>query len=148
MNHLRNYIPLNNKQVKEVHKKLKDQFEFSEKLDHVFFQKKDKIYIISKDFRKIDPKNFSINAIGLYIIKIEKPGLRLSIEGSQIIGPKTNKNILELDNPEEWLKGKDIELNKKLGPIVIIKYKKDFLGSGICSKGKVINCIPKSRRVK
>ena len=50
----KNYNLLNNKQVKELHSMLKEQFDFSEKLDYLFFEKKDKIYIVAKDLAKIN----------------------------------------------------------------------------------------------
>jgi len=144
----KNYQILNNKQVKEFHKKLKEQFDFSDKLDYLFFQKKEKIYIVSKSLLKLPIENIRMNSLGLYIAKKEINGIRLSIEGSQLIGPKSKKNILNLINPDPWLKGETIEVNKKLGPIVIIKSKKDYLGSGIYKDGKILNFIPKSRRIK
>src|SRR3989338_4734277 len=53
-------------------------------LDYSFVKDaKNKIYLINKDYRKI--KNMRINSMGLYFLNISKD-LRLSIEGSQIIG--------------------------------------------------------------
>ena len=115
--------------------------------DYLFFQKREKFYIISKKFKDLNIENLNLNSLGLYIAKKENTGIRLSIEGSQIIGPYCNKNILNLKNPNEWLQGKDITTNKKLKGFVIIKHKKDFLGSGYYKKNKILNFIPKSRRI-
>jgi NOL1/NOP2/fmu family ribosome biogenesis protein len=72
----------------------------------------------------------------------------LSIEGSQIIGPKCNKNILELkdEQRELWVKGYDLDIDGDLG-FVIIKNKDDFLGCGKLRNNKLYNYVPKSRRL-
>lgn len=127
----------------------------------LFIKTKNKIYLASKDIQEIDLSQYNVISSGVYIGKIEKMGFRLSIEGTQILKPK--QNILEIKNLD-WLKGKDIKTNKKFKGFVAIKYKtskskkicgtknkkflsEDFLGSGLCSKGKIINFVPKTRRI-
>ncbi|MFH1591780.1 MAG: hypothetical protein ABIB47_00220 [Candidatus Woesearchaeota archaeon] len=139
---------MNNKEIKLFLKTLKEQFGFTGGLDYIFFRKKEKIYILSKNYDKITSENFNINSLGLYIAKIESNSIRLSIEGSQLIGPDSNKTILELDSPDEWLQGNDIKNIKNLKHFVILKYKDDFIGCGFCKKDKILNYIPKSRRLK
>ncbi|MEK6826500.1 MAG: hypothetical protein AABX90_02635 [Nanoarchaeota archaeon] len=143
-----NYKKLNSKEIKVFLKTLNNQFGFTGELSYLFFQKKDKIYILSKAFGSINPENFNINSRGLYIATTESSGIRLSIEGSQLIGPRSNKNIINLDSPDEWLQGKDIENKHNLKSYAIIKYKDDFIGCGFCKKDKILNYIPKSRRLK
>ncbi|MEK6953324.1 MAG: hypothetical protein AABX29_10025 [Nanoarchaeota archaeon] len=145
-----NSIQLSKKEVKKLIKQIQEIFGIKNlKLDYLFFKNNDnKIYILSKEFSDLDSSKFKINNLGLYIIKIEPFGIRLSIEGSQLIGKKATKNILEIDNPKEWMKGNDIVADKKYKNGVLIKYKDKFLGSGFYSKGKIINFIPKSRRVR
>ena len=102
---------LNKKQVSHILNELKGYYGIKElDIDYSFFQNKDKIYLISKEFRNLNTKDLRINNIGLYFLDIEK-GLRLSIEGSQIIGKKATKNIHELNDQEirEWLRGYDLE---------------------------------------
>jgi len=142
------YERWNNKKIKEFHKILKEQFGFQGKLDYVFLFKKDKIYIISKDLDKLSIDKLNINTSGLYIAKQEAAGIRLSIEGSQLIGPNCSKNILKLEDPTDWMQGNNASVNEKLKSNVLISYKKDFLGSGIYKKNKILNFIPKSRRIK
>ena len=88
--------------------------------------------------------------LGLYIGKIESGEIRLSIEGSQLIGPTAKKNVLEITEKQvrNWLRGQNLETNSKQKAFVILKHKKDFLGSGKMKKGKVINSVPKIRRIK
>lgn len=87
-------------------------------------------------------------SMGIYFGKIEKDGLRLSIEGSFIVGKVAKKGILELDeeNALKWLSGKDIEANFE--GFCILKWGQYFLGCGK-GDGKVIrNYVPKDRRLK
>ena len=142
------YQVMNSKEVKVFHKKLEGQFGFKGRLDCLFFEKKDKIYIISKGYRDLDVKKFNINSMGLYIAKEDLGGVRLSVEGSQLVGPKSSKNIVEVLDPKEWMCGNDILVKEKLKNFVLVKYKKDFLGCGFFKKGKLLNYIPKSRRMK
>ena len=89
--------------------------------------------------------------------KIEPEGIRLSMEGSQIIGPYAKKNVLEInkENLEPWVKGEDLILNHeemiKTGKnkgFFIIKHKKDYLGCAKIKEEKAHNLITKTRRLK
>jgi NOL1/NOP2/fmu family ribosome biogenesis protein len=87
-----------------------------------------------------------VNGIGLYFLTLEERGVRLSIDGSQIFKPK--KNILELNKKqfEEWMSGKDLDLECEKG-YWIMKHNDNFLGCGKSSGNKIIGFIPKERRV-
>ena len=105
---------LNSKDYKEIAKKINEQwdadFSFA---DFVIKSAKDKIYIISRDLEKIDYKNYNIEQAGLYIAHInDRNEIRLSIEGSQIIGPKATKNVVEINEEQtkQWLKREDFEI--------------------------------------
>ena len=85
---------------------------------------------------------------GLYFGSLEKNGIRLSIEGSFIVGKLAKKNVIELDNEKarRWMSGEDLELPIK--GYVILKWKNFFLGCGK-GNGKVIkNYVPKERRIQ
>ncbi len=144
----KNYKPMNSKEIKEFHNYLKNQYNSSKKLNYLFFKKKDKFYIVSKKFKDLKIERLNLNSLGLYIAKEDLGSIRLTIEGSQLIGPKAKKNVLELNDPTEWMSGNDIITNENYSGFILIKYKKDFLGSGLFNKNKVINFIPKSRRIK
>ncbi len=149
---------LNKKESKRILKDLSNYFGcdllfLAEKYLFVLSSKK-RLYIINRDLTKININNIRVNRIGLYFANIEHD-IRLSIEGSQIVGPKATKNIVEIDenNREKWMLGEDLNLNElKLinvkNKFVIVKCHDDFLGSGRISKNKLINYIPKERRIK
>jgi len=129
---------------------LKKQFDFEDKLDYVFLiNNKNKVFIVNKELANIDLNKIRINSIGLYIAESRTNEVRLSIEGSQLIGPKSKKNIIELDEKEarEWLKGNDLEKEVKAQGFVILKYNKDYFGSGRVKEGRILNFVPKTRRL-
>ena len=160
---------LNTKEIKEILKLIEAQWCAKLKLDYAFLKNnKDRIFVINKDIQKIDLSKLRINSIGIYFCEVDRKGIRLSIEGSQIVGPKAEKNIVEIDEQQEkqWLKGEDLEVedvcssktNNIFPPVspqshrnhsgfVIIKHNDDFLGTGKFKENKVLNYVNKARRV-
>ena len=164
---------LNNKEIKEILNLIEKQWDAKLNLDYVFLKtEKEKIYIVNKDISKVDLGKLRINTIGLYFAEVKDNNIRLSIEGSQIIGPKAKKNVLELNEKEvkEWMRGNDLErlsfhqpqdggktnLEKmrehfdketNLSGFLIIKDKDDYLGCGKRRDGEVLNFIGKARRI-
>lgn len=138
---------MNTREVKALLRNLEEQYGCQIKINKAFLKSsKDKIYIISKDFAKLDESKIRINNLGMYFCKQEKDGIRLSIEGSQLIKPK--KNFIQLSDPENWMKGEDIETNENVSGYVIVKYNNDTLGCGKFKQGKVLNYVPKDRTIK
>ncbi len=145
-----NSILLSKKEIKKTIKQIQKQFGIKKlDLDYLFFKNNDnKFFIISKKLSDIDQLKFRINNLGLYIAKIEPFGIRLTVEGSQLIGSKATKNVLETDNYKEWMEGNDLIIDKKFKGFVIIKNNKDYFGSGFYKNNKILNFIPKSRRIR
>ncbi len=142
---------LNSKETKEILKLIESQWGAKLKLDCAFVKNsKSRIFIVNKDINKIDFSKLRINSIGMYFCDLEN-GIRLSIEGSQIIGPKATKNVVEINDEQvkQWLKGEDLEIEDKnnYSGFVIIKNKNDFLGTGKIKDNKILNYVNKGRRV-
>ncbi len=147
---MQNFRILNSKETKEILSLLKSQFDFTAKLDYAFLKNKDDIYLISKDLGKIDTKKFRINNLGLYFGEVRNNSLRLSIEASQLIGSKSGKNILTLDNEQVlyWIAGENLPIDTNLKGYVLIKHEEDYLGCGYVKDKTLINYVPKERRLK
>lgn len=143
---------LNTREVKKILNWLKEHYGIKElKIDKAFLKStKDKIYLISKKISELETKNLRINLIGMYFAKEDQKGIRLSIEGSQIVGPKAKKNIAEMSKEQiqRWIRGEDIDFKGNLEGFVIIKNENDFYGTGVYKEGKILNYIPKERRIK
>jgi NOL1/NOP2/fmu family ribosome biogenesis protein len=140
---------LKSKDKKLLFSQLKEQFGFSDKLNYSFFVNPHKKLFILNPKVDIDFSKINVNSLGLYFANIEKE-LRLSIEGSQLIGPSSTKNILEVNETKlnSWISGKDITTKEEFSGFVLIRHGKDFYGSGKYKDGKVLNFIPKERRIK
>lgn len=145
---MKNLKFLNKKEIKEFINKLNKYFDCNLDLDYEFLLNKDRIFIVSRGIRNIDLNNFNINSIGLYFGKIGP--LRLTIEGSQLIGNKARKNIIELDDRqiEDWIRGMNIEVDSDSNEFVVVKYKNDYYGSGKVKNKMLLNYVPKDRRIK
>ncbi|MFH0868442.1 MAG: hypothetical protein V1831_03955 [Candidatus Woesearchaeota archaeon] len=141
---------LNSKEIKEILKLIESQWGAKLKLDYAFLQNpKNRVFIVNRDISKIDFSKLRTNSIGIYFCEIDKLGIRLSIEGSQIVGLKAAKNIVEIteEQAKQWFKGEDLEVERDYSGFVIIKYNNDFLGTGKYKSRKVLNYVNKSRRV-
>ena len=143
---------LNNKEIKEIYKLIETQWGAKIKIDCGFLKNnKNRVFIISRDIAGIDTSRLRLNSAGMYFCEHDKIGIRLSIEGSQIVGPKATKNVVELNEEEtkRWFKGGDLEKEcEDCSGFVILKNNKDFLGNGKYSNGRILNYVGKSRRVK
>lgn len=112
--------------------------------------KKNKIFLTNRDFEQVLDQNLRIDTVGLYII--EQPNeneVRLSIEGSQLLGPKATKNVTELNKEESrlWLKGQNVPTTVGTKNFQIIKHKSDFMGCGKSNGEELRNYMPKTRRI-
>ncbi|MBU0979569.1 MAG: hypothetical protein KJ709_02085 [Nanoarchaeota archaeon] len=135
--------PLNSKEKRSLLKQMDDQWGFKGRLSSLYMNKEGRIYESTAE--PLD--GLRIETAGNYIAKQQIDGLSLSIEGSQLIGPTATKNVVEIDaiSAKAWMNGQDIEGQGQ--GYVIIRYQDDFLGSGKASDGKILNRIPKIRRL-
>ncbi|MBI4145985.1 hypothetical protein HY489_01460 [Candidatus Woesearchaeota archaeon] len=110
---------------------------------------KDRVYAVTRDVDRIDLDRVRINSLGIYVAEVKDGVLRLSIEGSQLVGPVAKKNVAEVDSDQvrAWFKGEDILVSGLFDGFVIVKYGDDFVGSGRFSDGKIVNFVPKARRL-
>ena len=90
----------------------------------------------------------NIEAIGLYLIKKEHD-LRLSFDATQILKEQIKNKIVEIDEKSYnlWIRGYDLPIVTKNGAVVI-KYQDSFIGCGRSNGEKIINHVPKERRLK
>jgi NOL1/NOP2/fmu family ribosome biogenesis protein len=111
---------------------------------------KEKIRAFSGHLSKeeISQLNSTINLefIGLYLIKKETP-IRISFDAPHLLNPK--KNILSVDSEQAklWLQGSDLEIKKPRGTY-IISHNDNLIGLGKSNSEKILNHVPKDRRLK
>jgi NOL1/NOP2/fmu family ribosome biogenesis protein len=105
---------------------------------------------LSREEITILDNNTRIESAGLYLFKLD-PEIRLSIDATHLLSSQISKKIFSLSEQQsqEWMKGKDIQINEKNKKgFFIIKSGNDFLGTGRISNSRIANFVPKQRRVK
>ena len=140
---------LNSKEKKELFSQIKEQWGAEYHTEHGLLRNsEDKIYLINHTLSSVDVSRLRINSLGLYIAEWKKNSLRLSIEGAQLIGPLATKNVVEISKEEvgRWLMGEDLKTNPNYRGFAIIKCAGDYLGSGHCKEGVILNFVGKNRR--
>lgn len=147
------YTILNSKEIRAIVNLLKEDYGIKDfKFDcGILKSTKNKLYLISMDLSKADLRNLRINSIGMYFAEYRDGFIRLSIEGSQIIGKLATKNVAELNEEElnDWVVRNNIVYGEaELDGFVIIKHKGDFFGCGRYKEGIISNYISKDRRIK
>ena len=128
---------------------LEKQFGFKSKLQYAFFiNDRQKVYVANKDVDEVLDANIRIDKIGMYVAEWKDQQVRLSIEGSQLIGPLSS-GVVEVSSAEArgWMKGEDMEKEVSGKGFVIVKSGDDYLGSGKIGDGKIFNYVSKNRRL-
>lgn len=129
----------------KIMKYLKEQYGI-EDIDFEIVEKENKkLYAFKRceDIEITEHKHFS----GLYFGRLCKDGIRLSIEGSFLIGKMAKRGIIDLsrEEAERWLLGENLEREEK--GYVILRWRSYYLGCGK-GDGKLIkNFVPKDRRL-
>jgi len=139
---------------KKLLAQLKEQFGIT-KLPYLLIETgKEKVRGFSGNLTKEEIKALwnatNIEIIGMYLFKKEKrEKLRLSLDASHILKNQITKNIFELSDKqlEDWIRGRDITAEAPEG-ILAIKHNSDFIGNGLSTGQKIINHVPKERRIR
>ncbi len=116
----------------------------------------DLLYRIRGNHRKIYayrqcPLRISdIGRRGVYFGRIESDGIRLTIEGAFLVGPEATKNVLKLDDKEAmmYLAGDEVAVRQRYEGWVILKWRSYYLGSSKVKDGRLLNYVPKERRLR
>ena len=133
---------------------LQDSFGI-EKLDYVLVETgKGKIRGFSGSMTRDEIRELSeianVEIIGLYLIKKdEKFGMRIGLDGTKILEKLIGKNVIEIDKKQvdSWMNGENLELVGEKG-VLVVKGDDDMLGCGVSDGKKIINYVPKERRVR
>ena len=145
--------PLTSTDKKRIIEQLNEQFGITD-LPYLVIQfGKEKLRLYTGNLSKEElyylDNEIRIENIGLYFAKYEDVGIRLTIDGVQLLKSQITKNILELDDNQanQWLKGNDLDIKEERG-WKILKHKNEFLGCGKSTGERITNFMPKERRIK
>ncbi len=145
---------LNQKQIQEVHRSLREQFGIDKIPGRIMKLGEEKLFLFTGDAADEEIKKLEnivpVERLGVYFAKIIREDVKLSIEGSQILKEQVKKNIFELDDEqaEKWMMGQELNLKSGKKGFVVMKYEDNFLGCGKASEEKISNFVPKMRRLK
>ncbi len=144
------------KEIRRILEQLEKQWGCSLELDYLFFRNnKNRISLMNRDFAQLDTSKLRLNSVGLYFCEVMNNGeIRLSIEGSQLVGPSATKNVipLDFDQTRKWLYGQDIEFGSAAiaslpTGFVILQHEDFFVGCGRLKNGVISNHVSKNRRI-
>jgi NOL1/NOP2/fmu family ribosome biogenesis protein len=140
---------MTSKEVKQLYQIIENQWGIRPTLDYAFLKSDERIYLISKDIKNINLNLLKVNSMGLYIGELNRNQLRLSVEGSQLLGPFAQKNVVDISKLQlaKWLRGEEIECDAK-NAFVIVKHGEDYFGCGKAKDGRILNYVPKTRRLE
>lgn len=148
-----NLTILNSRQIKEVQGIIREQWGAPFATELVFLMSgKSKLYLVTRQVFDLEFKKLKVNSLGLYFGELKDGEFRLSIEGSQLIGPLATKNVIEVTDAEamHWFKGEDIMpasgAQDCFCGFVILQHGSDFIGTGRYKNGLVKNFVQKARR--
>lgn len=143
---------------KHILEQLEQQYGIT-KIPHLFLRfGKDKIRgytgALSMDEINLFEEKIRIELLGIYLFNKHPDGMRLSLDAIHIFKDQITKNIIELTDKqaEEWFRGEDLllteEFKKQEKTYKVLKNKGDFIGCGKLSENRLINYLPKERRIR
>ncbi|MBN1792639.1 hypothetical protein JW826_03060 [Candidatus Woesearchaeota archaeon] len=151
---------LNSKERRDFLSRLESLYGFRGDLPgHLLLGGKEKVYLLGDSdlIREGKDRELRIDRAGIKIGTESLGGVRLNIEGSQILGPRCSKHVLEIDASHlgPLVKGEDFLLSddelsqvKDEKGLFLLRLRGDFLGSAVVKDGKLLNHLSKNRRVK
>lgn len=145
--------PLTSTDKKKIVEQLNKQFGINEISQLIIQFGKEKLRLYTGNLSKEElyylDNEVRVENIGLYFAKQENEGIRLTLDGVQLLRNQIIKNILELNDKQanEWLRGNDIDIQIDKG-WKVLKHKNEFIGCGKSTGEKISNFVPKERRIK
>ena len=146
---------LNSKGAKEIEKTLRNNYlcdiDLSDYFLFVTFD--DKIWMASKSLLELEFNRMKrINSLGLCFGKLKKDRIHLTVEGCQLVGKTSKKNIILVDEPnmEKYIRGFDFtgeKIDCCPNNFALVKYENDFIGVSLLGDNRIENLLPKSRRI-
>ncbi len=152
MGHMKQLRILNSREIRDIVSKLEKQYGCTLAFDFAFLMdSNDKIFIVDRDVSQIDFEKLRINSVGLYFAEVTKNGeIRLTMEGSQIVGQFARKNVVDLDEGQvrRYFLGEEVAVETDASGFVLLRFHGDLFGAAKYKEGKILNYLPKYHRTK
>jgi len=90
-----------------------------------------------------------LESVGLYFAKIQNDGVRLTLEGCEIVKDQITKNLLPISNEDadRWFHGQDLAIAHEPA-FKILTNNQDIIGCGKSTGDRITNSLPKERRIR
>ncbi len=137
---------------KEIIEELKENFGIEELPFLLLESGREKIRGFTGSLSKEEILEFGqiayVEGVGLYLLRREE-ALRMGFDATQILASQITKSIVDINEEQarNWLRGYDIEIQSPRG-VVVVRFEKDFLGCGKSTGERIVNHVPKERRLK
>ncbi len=141
--------PLKARERRDVAAELRRQFGGAPELEALLENREGKLFAASVDVGRVDLSRLRVEAVGLAVGRRQTDGLRLSIEGSQLVGPHASHHVLKLDDQQlaAWLRGESVPAPGEDG-YFLLRAGQDFVGCAKRKGGLLLNAVPKARRLR
>lgn len=139
---------LSRREERQIGKLLEKQYGAQPALDYVFLSSKSgRLYVAARQAVEF-LEHLRADSVGLYFGRITGHSIRLSIEGSQLVGPHAKKGVARIGEAEkfQWMMGESLPNNSGEEGYVVVASGSDFLGSAKASR-MLLNHYSKSRRL-
>lgn len=144
---------LNRSKKEEIKELLKKMYNIKISMPyHLIKQAKNKMRIFTGDIKAQDllilNSILTVETIGLYFASLED-GLRLGFDSAMLYAKEADKStiILNKEEAEKWLKGHNLDKDSHETGFVVVKHDFDILGIGKATGKKLLNFVPKERRI-
>jgi len=143
---LKKFREMEEVEKKKILKLLRERFGIK-KFDYSILKSgKHVLRICSKEIKDFDLAGLRIMALGLEFATL-KNFFRIKFDAASLL--KARKNVVELSEDEflKWLRGKVFEKDLEDG-IYLLEFKKKIVGCTLIQNKKVLNFVPKYRRLE
>ena len=137
---------------KKIMKKLDEQFGIKKFPYLILKFGKEKLRIYSGNLSREElttlDKGFRVETAGMYFAIESNEEIRLSFDVVSLLKNEIRKNIIDVNDKQakEWMKGEDLDI-KYNSTFVVLRNNGMLMGCGKSNGEKIINYIPKERRV-
>ncbi len=142
------------KRRKKLIEQLNEQFGITEIPKMIFLTGKERVRGFTGDLDINElyllDRITNLEFLGIYLFRPdENRSVRLGFDASIIFGKQISKNIIELNEEQFnlWIRGNNLDLKIHKGMYVVC-FGNDFLGCGVSDGERLINFVPKERRIR
>ena len=144
---------LSSKERKELSKAIDSQWgmDFPDKDYYFFRNSKGRIYILRKTEQEVALQQLRIMVMGMYFGQWQADGLRLSLDGADLVAPHATKNVIDISEKyaNTWIHGDNIPCPDEQydRQLVLVRHRGHGFGCGKVMDKEIHPYIAKSRRI-